>query len=59
MGRGRLAPVVLFLHTENYHGGETPPLLSSKQHWDARLYLGEVFEEWCGHQRLFDFVVAE
>ena len=25
MERGRLAPVVLFLHTESYHGGETPP----------------------------------
>ena len=25
MGRGRLAPVVIFCHQKEYHGGETPP----------------------------------
>ena len=30
MGRGRLAPVVLSLYTESYHGGETPPLHSTQ-----------------------------
>ena len=25
MGRGRLAPVGIFCHQKEYHGGETPP----------------------------------